>query len=219
MRWQRQETWARRGAWDHGRSRSRRSRSAACVRDLPRIFELHLNYRAPATRSCRNFPSSSPSSSSLSRPSSFFFPVSGDPATPSPDPVRAVRPRVYTSGQPLATARDSRESPPVARSQDLKPRTPRSRSTPLSSSCSTPPSPSRASPTSRSTPLSSSRASSSSRSTSSLYSCAWSASSRAWSTSSRRRPLAPTSTGPCDPGYTPRVCRSRPCAIAGRSLL
>ena len=218
MRWQQQETWGRRGAWDHGRSRSRRSRSAACVRDLPRIFELHLNYRAPATRSCRNFPSSSPSSSSLSRPSSFFFPVSGDPATPSPDPVRAVRPRVYTSGQPLATARDSRESPPVARSQDLKPRTPRSHSTPLSTR-STPPSPSRASPTSRSTPLSSSRASSSSRSTSSLYSRAWSASSRAWSTSSRRRPLAPTSNGTCDPGYTPRVCRSRPCAIAGRSLL
>ena len=116
-----------RGSDEEGGTRKHKRRANAKeVRTSPGT-EGALTPSSHTSRTTFFPPSRLPSSSS--RPPPLPAPTSGD--LPLLDLLlqtdRAVRPQVYTSGLPLSTACDSRECPPVARSLDLKPRTPRCR--------------------------------------------------------------------------------------------
>ena len=113
-----------RGSGEGGGRKDERRANAEEVRSSPGT-EGALTPSSHTSRTTFFPPSRLPSSSS--RPPPLPAPTSGD--LPLLDLLlqtdRAVRPQVYTSGLPLSTACDSRECPPVARSLDLKPRTPR----------------------------------------------------------------------------------------------
>ena len=115
-----------RGSGEEGGRKDEHRANAEEVRTSPGT-EGALTPSSHTSRTTFFPPSRLPSSSS--RPPPLPAPTSGD--LPLLDLLlqtdRAVQPQVYTSGLPLSTACDSRECPPVARSLDLKPRTPRCR--------------------------------------------------------------------------------------------